>query len=202
VTPLQLWLVRHAPVDAPGICYGRHEVPVTVAPRDAAERVRAALPGRPARAVASPLARARDLGAKLADLLQIPLEVEDRLAEISMGEWEGRAFSDIERDDGERFTRWMNAWQTEAPPGGESVPDLEARVGRWLAEQRGPGAVVVLAHAGPIRAIRRLVRGATWDAVMREPVPHLAVEVIEVIEPQSDGRVPTTARETPPPTSS
>jgi alpha-ribazole phosphatase len=182
VTTLSLWLVRHAPVDAPGICYGRHDVPVTVAPLDAAERVRAALPGRPSRAVASPLARSRDLGARLADLLQIPLSVDARLAEISMGAWEGRAFADLERDDGDRFSRWMNAWQTEAPPGGESVLDLEARVGAWLAEQRGPGPVLVIAHAGPIRAIRRLVRGATWDAVMGEPVPHLAVEVIDVID--------------------
>ncbi len=178
MSPPALWLVRHAPVDASGICYGQSDVPVTLPPELAAERVRAALPGVPASVVASPWARARDLGAAVAGGLGLALAVEPRLAEISMGEWEGRAFADLERQDGARLFRWMAAWQTEAPPGGESVLALEARVGSWLDEQRGPGPVLVMAHAGPIRAIRRLVRGTTWEAVMRETVPHLAVEVM------------------------
>jgi alpha-ribazole phosphatase len=178
-----LWLVRHAPVAVEGICYGQSDVPVTIPPEAAAEHVRAALPGIPVCVVASPWARARDPGAAIAGGLGVALVVEPRLAEISMGVWEGRAFADIEREDGARLSRWMEAWQTEAPPGGESVLDLEARVGSWLAEPRGPGPVLVVAHAGPIRAIRRLVRGASWEVVMSEPVPHLAVEAFVLLRP-------------------
>jgi alpha-ribazole phosphatase len=172
-------LVRHAPVHAEGLCYGQCDVPVRIAARDAAEGVLAALGGAPSSVVASPWARATDLGSALAKRLAVPLSIDARLSELAMGEWEGRAFTEIERTDGARLARWMEEWRTRAPPGGETVSELEARVASWLASRRAApsaGPLLVITHAGPIRALRSLVYGRSWDAVMGEPVEHLAVE--------------------------
>jgi broad specificity phosphatase PhoE len=62
------------------------------------------------------------------------------------------------------------------PPGGESVADLEARILSFVEEQRRrEGDLVVVAHAGPIRALRRLARGSSWADEFAEPVPFLGV---------------------------
>jgi alpha-ribazole phosphatase len=170
-----IWLVRHAPVDALGICYGQSDVPVLVAPAVAAERVLATLDERPARVVASPWARARDLGAAVAARVGVSLALDVRLSEMAFGAWEGRSFAALEREDAARFARWLDAWRTEAAPGGETIGELETRIAQWIASL-GAGPTLAVTHAGPIRAIRKLLRPSTWEAVMRERVEHLAVE--------------------------
>jgi alpha-ribazole phosphatase len=186
VTAPRLLAVRHAPVDARGLCYGQHDVLVLVDAETAGSRVTAQLSTPPAQVVSSPWARARDLGAAIARATGAPHAIDARVAEISLGAWEGRAFADLERDDGPRFARWMREWRTEATPGGETLADLEARVADWLASLSSApaGPVLLVAHAGPIRALRRLLRPASWDEVMAEAVLHLVVETLEPRRPR------------------
>jgi len=175
-----LWCVRHAPVLAAGICYGQHDVPTQIDAPEAAAIVARALDGVPFATVhASPWARARLVGEALAALAKVPLVIDARLSELSMGEWEGRAFAEIEARDADRFAQWMRGWKTEAPPGGETIAALLARVGAWLDERDG-GTHVIVAHAGVVRAIRARVRGIAYEAAMAERVDHLAPERIDV----------------------
>jgi alpha-ribazole phosphatase len=177
-----LWLVRHAPVEAEGRCYGQSDVPVKLPAGAAAGLVIASLPGTPALVVASPWARARHLAEAIAERLCRPLAIDARLAEMSFGAWEGRPYADLARDDGPAFARWMESWQVAAPPGGEALADFEGRVTSWLLQQRGappPGPWLVVTHAGPIRALRKVLRRSSWEAVIREPVAHLAIEPMD-----------------------
>jgi alpha-ribazole phosphatase len=174
-----LWWVRHAPVVVRGVCYGQSDVATTLDARGAADVVERELDGvRPAPALeclwTSPWERTRRVADEVGARRGLPVRVDARLSELSFGEWEGRTYAELEANDGARYAAWMAAWEIAAPPGGERVEDLVARVAAWARDQRGPA--LVLTHAGPIRTLRALARGLPYARLAGDPVPHLRVE--------------------------
>ncbi|KAA2285821.1 histidine phosphatase family protein [Arenimonas fontis] len=88
-----------------------------------------------ARAVASPLARARRtaelaLGEARRDLLRL----DQDLAEINHGQWEGLLASEIRQRDPERLRQWRERPDAVQMPGGESLPQVAERA--WAAFAR------------------------------------------------------------------
>lgn len=122
----------------------------------------------------SDLPRCREPASLLARELEVRLEVTSSLREMSMGDWEGRSWADLEREDAERVRHWMASWQTEAPPGGELLEAFEARVRRWHAKL-GAEDTVLIAHAGVVRCLQVLRRGLDWSDAMAMEVPHLTL---------------------------
>jgi alpha-ribazole phosphatase len=177
---------RHAPVPLAGVCYGRLDVAAELSAKAVATTIERALGGlcvRPGVVWSSPLSRCALPAAELAARLGVPHAVDDRLLEIAYGAWEGRAWSDIERDDAIAYAAWLDGWERVGPPGGESALDVEARVRSfWRAlgpacePASGPFPHLLLAHAGVLRALRVVAYGATWPAAMSAPAPYLSAE--------------------------
>jgi alpha-ribazole phosphatase len=170
-----LFVARHAPTAADGLCAGRLDLPTTLPTAAAAERLL-----RERRRLVhvrevwtSPLRRCAELATAVAACLDVPMRMDPRLLEISYGSWEGRPWSDIERDDAAALREWMVSWETLGPPGGESAHDVETRVSRWLAELEPDHDHLLIAHAGVVRALGVLVEARTWPEVMSSPVAHL-----------------------------
>ena len=112
----------------------------------------------PVRCWTSDLRRTRETAALLATRWSTLIEPEPRLREMHFGEWDGRAWAELESADGDRLAAWMADWTTARTPGGEGWPDLFTRVESWCDELRaaaaqGGGPLVVVAHAGSLRAI-------------------------------------------------
>ena len=176
-----LWVARHAPVAVRGVCYGQSDVPLEIDHAPAADRIFSQLAPSGLEAIdcvwTSPTERTRGLAEALGRRLGARVEVDPRLAELAFGAWEGRAYAEIEASDGARFTAWMNDWERAAPPGGECVADLVARIESWR-ESRAASEEVGLAitHAGPIRALRALLRGVEYAVVAAEVVDCLRLE--------------------------
>ncbi|HUF87559.1 MAG TPA: histidine phosphatase family protein [Thermohalobaculum sp.] len=161
--------LRHpTPQAPPGLCYGRLDLAAGAA---AEAEIARALDLTPpvARVIASPARRCRGLAEALAARDGVALELDDRLRELDFGDWENRRWWDIPRAESDPWA--ADPWRL-APPGGESFGALHARVAAVLAET-GPGAGLV-SHAGPIRAARMILTGASFAAVFAEPVPHAA----------------------------
>lgn len=178
--PRDIWLVRHAPSAVHGVCYGQHDVPVTLAPQVAAAQVAEAWHGTTPELWSSPWARCRLVAEELARIWQVPLRLEPRLSELSFGAWEGQTFAALERDHTARFQHWMQNYETVGTPGGETVLELRARVASWLEERtKAPSTTPVLAlsHAGVIRTARAIGRNVAYSAVVSEAVPHLSLEL-------------------------
>ncbi len=145
---MQVFLIRHPrPLVGPGICYGRLDVDCVDA-EPVAEALKPLLPSALPVSLpvySSPLRRAR----KLAKALSPNALVDDRLSEIDFGEWEGRLWDDIDRDQ-------LDAWAGDVlgftPPGGESVAALQRRALDFAAslEHR---EVAIVTHAGVMRAL-------------------------------------------------
>lgn len=176
---LTLWAARHAETDAAGLCVGQHDVATLITHEQAAGIIRDQLPRIPDVVHSSPLSRCRGPAALLAAAWGRPHRVDARLLEIDYGRWQGRTWTDIERDDADGFAHYMQHWQESPPPGGERLGDLERRVGSWHAEL-GDGGHLLVAHAGVVRALRVLIAGADWTEAMRQGVPNLELETLAV----------------------
>jgi broad specificity phosphatase PhoE len=147
-----LILVRHGQTsaNAEGLLLGRMESPLTERGRRqataVARAVRSASP-RPIRVISSPRQRARDT----ADAFGLPVEVDERWAELDYGDYDGLALAEVPPD------LWA-AWRADpgfAPPGGESLAGLGRRVRAAcveLAERPDNDDVVVVSHVSPIKA--------------------------------------------------
>ena len=159
--------LRHPTPGAPaGLCYGRSEIGLGA---EAPAEIARALETTPrlARVIASPAARCRRLAAALAERDGVEMVLDPRLRELDFGAWEGRRWWDIPRGESDPWA--ADPW-TMAPPGGEAFAALHARVAAALREA-GPDAALVT-HAGPIRAARMILTGASFAAVFAEPVPY------------------------------
>lgn len=154
----RLLLVRHGPTEAaPGICVGQRDDPLSAEGFAAVVRLARSWRGPPpAGIVASDLVRARVSAEVLARKLGCAIELDPRLRELDFGRWTGQAWDAIGAAEPERFAAWAADWVHVAPPAGESFQALCARVRACGEELRARGARrpwVVVAHAGPIRAL-------------------------------------------------
>ena len=104
--------------------------------------------------VSSPLLRARETMELVRTTLGLDpaaYDVDDRLAEVSYGEWEGSTLAEIQvRDPDVLERRDRDKWDF-VPPGGESYREVARRVAAWYATVTR--ATVMAAHGGVARAL-------------------------------------------------
>jgi probable phosphoglycerate mutase len=119
--------------------------------------------------VCSPMLRTRQTADILGAAIGLAPVVVEGLQEGDFGDWDGFTF-------GEVMARWpeeMSAWLSSpdiAPPGGESLRQIAARVSRALdgVLQQHPGRkVVVAAHVGTIRAMTARALGSPLESMNR-----------------------------------
>jgi probable phosphoglycerate mutase len=167
-TPTRMLLLRHGQTTLsiqrrysgqgdPELTALGHDQAEAAAARLAAPEAGGLAPEGIAAVLTSPLRRARQTAAAVAQALDVPLEVRDALVETDFGGWEGLTFAEAGERDPELHARWLGDEQVP-PPGGESF----AAVGARVAEERAavvaayPGAtVVVVSHVTPIKLLLR-----------------------------------------------
>ncbi len=80
---------------------------------------------------------------------------DPRLREGDRGEWEGRLFIDIARDQPDAYAAWLRGGADFRFPGGESLQEQADRV--WAALEyiraSGPLPALVVCHRGSIRTV-------------------------------------------------
>jgi probable phosphoglycerate mutase len=134
--------------------------------------------------VASPLRRARETMEVLRATLGLDppgYALDDRLMEISYGEWEGLTLPEIDASmPGLLFERERDKWDF-APPGGESYRQLADRVGAWYAAMTRD--TVVAAHGGGVRVLMALFNVLPPDEATHAQILQGVVYVF------SDGRM-------------
>jgi probable phosphoglycerate mutase len=134
----------------------------------------------------SPLRRARQTAAAVADALDVPLEIRDGLTETDFGGWEGLTFAEAAARDPRLHARWLGD-EHVPPPGGESF----AEVGVRLAAERTamlaahPGeTVVVVTHVTPIKLLLRAALAGGPEILYRL---HLDLASLSVADFYPDG---------------
>ena len=124
------------------------------------------------RIVASPLERTRETAAAIAERLGLPVELDDRLMEVHVGEWQDLLHKQLLKAhpelDGDRMWCFRG-------PGGESYDGMLARIRSWLDEQPEDGKLIVVSHGVAGRLLRGLYAGLTREAMMALPIPQDAI---------------------------
>jgi broad specificity phosphatase PhoE len=142
-------LVRHGETEwsRAGKHTGRTDIPLTERGRQEAQALAVELQGRRfALVLTSPLARAAET-CRLARLGDVAEPRED-LMEWDYGAYEGRETIDI-RKDRPGWTLWH-----DGVPEGETIPQVQARVDRVIAELRSvAGDAAVFAHGHLLRVL-------------------------------------------------
>lgn len=169
--PEFLVFVRHGQTDwnREGRMQGHRDIPLNETGRGQAaqngERLRAFLQQegfdpREFDFVSSPLGRTRSTMELVRAGLDLPAgdyRLDQRVAELTFGEWEGFTFEDLADEEQERLLhRRADKWRF-TPPRGESYEMLADRVGTWLKTVSKP--TVVVSHGGVFRVVRGLLEG-------------------------------------------
>ena len=154
-----LWLVRHAqPLIEPGICYGQLDVPADrKLTQSCAQELLKVLPmGTPIST--SPLQRCELLAQQIIGLQpSLSIKTDARLQEMSFGQWEGRAWADIDKAELDGWTD--NFADYRAGRTGESVRQFMTRVADAVSELDPSRDTLWVTHAGVIRAASLIARG-------------------------------------------
>jgi broad specificity phosphatase PhoE len=143
--------VRHGQTELnrAGRLQGRIDVPLSALGAEQAAALGRGYAAEPvARVLSSPLQRARDTAGAIAGAHGIAVEVDERLIELDYGDWDGVALADVPPE------AWA-AWRTDtdfAPPGGETLADVAARVTRFCTDALGDELVIAVSHVSPIKA--------------------------------------------------
>jgi len=107
------------------------------------------------RVVCSPLSRARETAEILMDGVDPVLEIDSRLVELDLGEFEGRLENELGKELGERYDEWKSRMYLDPAPSGESVLDVARRVEPLLASLLNTaGHVLVVGHQGVNMALK------------------------------------------------
>lgn len=124
--------------------------------------------------VSSPLQRARETMERLraaAGLPALDYAIDERLKEISFGDWEGWTNAEIAATSPDKIEdRETYKWDF-VPPGdrAESYEILSWRVGSWLKDIDGP--TVAVCHGGVIRCLFKLIGRLDKQDAARLDIP-------------------------------
>ncbi|KIH84485.1 histidine phosphatase family protein [Pseudomonas batumici] len=165
--PTRLSFVCHARTEAQRL--GRFPLDEPVEPKGLLKAAELALRlKKPVRILSAPETRAW----QTAEALGGEIEIVPELGDLDFGEWQGVALADLQESEPELLAAWILD-PTQAPPAGESVAALCARVGAWLEGFYEVGHFVVVTHPFVIRAaiLHALEAGtASFNAIDIEPL--------------------------------
>jgi probable phosphoglycerate mutase len=177
-----LALLRHGPTlwTAERRLQGRTDLPLSPEGRAAVARWR--LPVDDLLWLTSPLRRAQETAALLGHGEAL---VDERLVEMSFGQWEGRRLEELRSELGPAMTELEQRGLDFCPPGGESPREVQARMRPLLAELgRRSGDFLAVTHKAVIRAIYALATGWTMRA---DPPSRLEEFALHIYELAADG---------------
>lgn len=136
------------------------KVAVTLAPLD--------------RLLASPLLRTRECAAILSRQLGLPVELEPAFRERNVGLFEGLTQAEARARYPELWARNITRRWTEAPPGGETLDEVIARISQGVTElvSTMQGERILLVAHGVVAKVIRAVTIACFDDFFEWQLPN------------------------------
>lgn len=132
--------------------------------------------------LSSPLRRCRAFAEELRVRHSLPIELDERLQEISFGDWEGRTAEEIEQYQPGALMRYYADPIAHAPSGSESLEDFRCRIAAFwhsLYRHYAGKKILVVAHAGVIRMILALVLDIPMGSLFRIKVNNAGITRIQ-----------------------
>lgn len=162
------WFIRHGQTDwnKEGRYQGQLDIPLNaegLLQAEAAAQSIAASAQEFAAIYSSDLLRARQTAEIVARLLSLSLQLDPRLREINLGQWQGRLHAEV-RQERAVMNDSTQVADPNVPhaPGGESVAQVAERATQamnWFAQRHPQGNVIIVAHGVVIATLLCATRG-------------------------------------------
>ena len=125
----------------------------------------------------SDLVRAHETAQIVGSRVGLDVRLDPRLREANRGRWEGRRFTEIQRECPYLYAAWRRAGASFRFPGGESLQEQSERVSAALKQIRACSElpVLVVCHGGSIRVVLCQSDPRGLDAFHGFFVPNVAV---------------------------
>lgn len=176
-------------------CISRTDLPLDAPGEAQAQQLSRWFQTHPVHAVyTSPLLRCRQT-AQILSRGSIPVHLDNRLCEMSVGEWENLSFDEIR-------TRWPGLYAlrgehmgTTAPPGGESFLEAGKRLAAFLSSLPDEsGDISIVTHGGILRGWLCPLLHIHPDSILSIPQPFGSITTVQRIDGRftvsSVGRMP------------
>ena len=150
-------------------------------------RIASEIGRKPVRIVSSPLIRCSETALIIKDYVMCGfVETDPDLREIDMGDWDGRYFDEIKAEYPDEFeARGKDLWNYRAP-GGESFSEtglrfrnVLGRLTKWASKDE---SIIIVSHAGAIRAGLSLITGTPFDEWMKRKIPYAGCIVLDITD--------------------
>ena len=166
----RLLLICHASTDAVRRSAFPANEALDCSGRDKAAALAGRLPTRD-RCWTGPELRTR----QTAQALGLDAQVDVRLRDCDYGTWAGRSLDEVNAEDADGVSRWLDD-PAATPHGGEALVDVIDRVGAWLQELVvTSGRVIAVTHPAVIRAAIVVALEATPRSFWRIDVAPLSL---------------------------
>ncbi len=179
-------LVRHGETDwnREHRIQGWTDVPLNAKGHTQAARLADELASQPFTAIfSSTLARAHQTAQPVADRLQLPIQLDERLRERHLGALQGLTRQQISQHHPELNEALDEHRPNYQPPGGESIETFSGRVISALqaiAAAHPGGTVLLVAHGGVLDCALRWVRSEPWHTPRTASLPNAALNWFSV----------------------
>ena len=137
--------------------------------------------------VSSPLQRCSAFARALAEKRRVSCSLEPGFKEIRFGEWEGYTPEEIQLRDGEHYRRYRDDPEGFMPAGAESMAEFVARVAQtWesLLDAQQGRHVLLVCHAGVVRAVLGLILDITPKNLFRIQVDYASLSRLKIVAGQ------------------
>ena len=168
-------LLRHGELEG-GVKYrGLVDDPLTAAGRTDMDRVWHEVKADVDLIISSPLSRCREPASAWARQAGIDHLIDERIAEMHYGEWEGLTSEEIQL----RYPGMLEQWRVDPErvqvPGGESILQLRDRIASFWSDvcaTYDDKHLLVVAHSGSLRMLIAHVQGTSIASTRQMQMPY------------------------------
>ncbi len=105
----------------------------------------------------------------------VPIETDERLLEMHLGEWQGLRDDEIKKQYPEKYHSYWNEPDSYESIGGENFFDVKNRIANFLLDlekTKPTGNVLVVTHGVVIKALYLLCKNEAMDQLWNPPFIH------------------------------
>lgn len=131
---------------------------------------------------ASDLDRAIETAAIIAKYHDLNVLPAPLMRELNFGIWEGMTYDEIIQKWPQEYNEWQRDPHNKKPPEGETLAELCKRVSKFLKEtarEHPDSRILVVSHAGPIRAILSVLLNLRQDFFWKFKISNTSITIIE-----------------------
>ena len=178
----ELIFLRHTQVKVDkGICYGQADVPLADTYSNELRVIKEQLTTLTIAATyTSPLTRCYQLAGDLESIVkQQPIQIPEFM-ELDFGHWE---LKNWDQNDDPLLSTWYDNYLIQPATGGESWADLCVRVQtmcQYLISKHLGETILIVTHAGVIRAAQVLFQGVNPKAAFAQQIPYGSLQHIHI----------------------